>query len=150
MGLSKYRPIRTEKGYASWLAEAAGAHGVYVIRERSRRGKRAVVLYVGESHTHRLRETLQRHFQQWSGRTAGPTFNAETTEVAMEIFLDGNDAIRRQNRLIRSLLPVHNVVVPDEENDPPEGGRQGKRKSREDAALAELMDYFGAFEGAAE
>jgi hypothetical protein len=143
MALSKFRPIRTEEGYAPWLAEAAGAHGVYVIRERCRRGKRATVLYVGESHTHRLRETLQRHFQQWTGRTAGPTFDAEATEVAMEVLLDGNDAIRQQNRLIRSLHPVHNVLVPDEEDDPPEPRRRSKKTGREDAALEELLNYFG-------
>lgn len=150
MALSKFRPIRAGKGYAPWLAEAAGAHGVYVIRERARRGKRAVVLYVGESHTHRLRETLQRHFQHWTGRTAGPTFDADATEVAMEIFLDGNDAIRRQNRLIRSLHPTHNVIVPDEDDGAPEPPRKSRKKSREEAALEELMDYFGEVGGVAE
>lgn len=143
MALSPFRPIRTEKGYAPWLAEAAGAHGVYVIRQRARKGRRAIVLYVGESHTHRLRETLQRHFQQWTGKTAGPTFDAADTEVAMEIFLEGNDAIRRQNRLIRKLSPIHNVVVPDEADDPPEAPRKGKKKSRQEAAFEELMDFFG-------
>lgn len=143
MALSKFRPIRTPKGYAPWLADAAGAHGVYVIRERARKGRKAIVLYVGESHTHRLRETLQRHFQQWTGRTAGPTFDAESTEIAMETFLDGNDAIRRQNRLIRKLLPVHNVVVPDEEHDPPEAPRKARKKRAQEAAFDELMDYFG-------
>lgn len=143
MALSRFRPIRTDKGYAPWLAEAAGAHGVYVIRQRARKGKPAIVLYVGESHTHRLRETLQRHYQQWKGQTAGPTFDAAETEVAMETFLEGNDAIRRQNRLIRQLSPIHNIVVPDEADDPPEERRTGKKRSRKEAALEELMDYFG-------
>jgi hypothetical protein len=147
MALSEYRRIRTGEAYAAWLAEAAGAHGVYVIRERSRRGKRAIVLYVGESHTHRLRETLQRHYQQWTGRTAGPTFSAEDTEVALEIFLDGNEAIRRQNHLIRSLRPIHNIVVPDEEDDPPPPRR---RKRKQDEALEDLMDYFDTVGGSAE
>lgn len=143
MALSEFRPIRAKKGYAPWVAETAGAHGVYVIRERARGGKAAVVLYVGESHTHRLRETLQRHFQQWTGKTAGPTFDASTTEVAMEVFLDGNDAIRCQNRLIRSLRPTHNVLVPDEDADRSDAPRESN--SEEDAAFDELMDYFEGF-----
>ena len=149
MALSSYRKIRAGKGYAPWLAEAAGAHGVYVIRERARRGRRATVLYVGESHTHRLRETLQRHYQQWHGRTAGPTFQAETTEVAMETFLDGNDAIRRQNELIRALHPIHNLLIPDASDDPPPPRKAGRQR-RETAALAELLDYFGDVGGTSE
>src|SRR5262245_34587346 len=77
MGRTKFRSIRTKAGYAPWLADLAGANGVYVIRQRARRGQAALILYVGESHTHRLRETLQRHFQQWTGHTAGPTFDAK-------------------------------------------------------------------------
>ncbi|MEZ4301581.1 MAG: hypothetical protein R3B70_41995 [Polyangiaceae bacterium] len=141
MALSKFRPIREGHEYAPWVGETAGAHGVYVIRERSRRGRKAVVLYVGESHTHRLRETLQRHYQRWNGRTAGPTFDAAKTEVAMEIFLDGTDAIQRQDELIRRLRPTHNVVVPGE-NEAPRKGRKA-REAKEDAAFDELMDYFG-------
>jgi hypothetical protein len=142
MALSNYRPIRGRGEYALWLAQTAGANGVYIIRKKVRKGAKPVILYVGESHTHRLRETLQRHFQGWTGRTAGPTFDAKKTEVAIEIFLLGDEAIDRQNALIRRFHPIHNVVVPDVEDDP--GNKPRKRKSRTDEAYDELMSFFDA------
>lgn len=140
MALSNFRPIRGRGEYALWLAKTAGANGVYVIRQKARKGRKGLILYVGESHTHRLRETLQRHFQEWTGRTAGPTFDAKKTEVAIEIFLLGDDAIERQNALIRRFRPVHNVVVPDVEDDP--SHKRGKKTSRKDEAYDELMSFF--------
>jgi len=144
MRLSNYRTIRTKTGYASWLADLAGAHGIYIIRRRARRRQAALILYVGESHTHRLRETLQRHFQQWTGQTAGPTFDAKDTEVAVQVFLSGEDAIREQNRYIRRFRPIHNAQIPAPEAEP-EPKRRGKktRQSEEDA----YDDVAAFFEG---
>jgi hypothetical protein len=142
MALSNFRPIRSKEEYALWLAQTAGANGVYVIRKRARKGKTPVILYVGESHTHRLRETLQRHFQQWTGGTAGPTFDAAKTEVAIEIFLLGDDAIRRQNALLRRHQPIHNVLVPEPEADPPEKPR--RKRPGKDQAYDEVLSFFEA------
>ncbi len=134
MALSRFRPIRTKTGYAAWLAELAGMNGVYVIRRKARRGQAALMLYVGESHTHRLRETLQRHYQQWTGHTAGPTFDAKDTEVAVEVFLLGEDAVQSQNRLIRRYEPIHNVQIPAPEGvTEPKQRRTSKRRSEEEA-----------------
>lgn len=141
MALSNFRPIRGKVEYALWLAKTAGANGVYVIRQKARKGQKGKILYIGESHTHRLRETLQRHYQDWNGKTAGPTFNASRTEVAIEIFLLGDDAIRRQNELIRKHKPQYNTVIPDVENDP-QDRRRGTRKTREEAAYEELANFF--------
>lgn len=142
MALSNFRTIRGKGDYALWLAKTAGANGVYVIRNKPRNGRKGLILYVGESHTHRLRETLQRHFQQWSGRTAGPTFDAKKTEVAIEIFLLADDAIRRQNELIRRFRPIHNVVVPEVEDDPGEKPRKGRRRARVEENYDELASFF--------
>lgn len=140
MALSTYRPIRSYDGeYAPWLARLAGQHGVYVIRTRRTKRKAALVLYVGESHTHRLRETLQRHFQAWTGSTAGPTFKAGDTLVAVQVFDLGDQAIQRQNELIRRLRPVHNHVPAPEADPLP---KPKPRRSREDQAFDELASFF--------
>jgi hypothetical protein len=142
MSLSNFRQVSSKGEYALWLSRTAGANGVYIIRKRATRSnKKPVILYVGESHTHRLRETLQRHFQQWKGETAGPTFDAARTEVAIEIFLIGDDAIRKQNQLIRRFRPVHNIVVPEPEADPKPPRR---KRPREDEAYDEVMSFFEA------
>lgn len=59
-----YRPVG-ERGepYPDWLRAIKGESGVYVIRERQRDAE-PVVVYVGESHSGRLYETLTRHFQE--------------------------------------------------------------------------------------
>jgi hypothetical protein len=142
MGLSNFRQIGSKGEYALWLSRTAGANGVYVIRKRPTRSKKKpAILYVGESHSHRLRETLQRHFQQWTGETAGPTFDAAKTEVAIEIFLMGDDAIRRQNQLIRRFRPVHKLVVPEPEADPKPPRR---KRPTEEEAYDEVMSFFEA------
>lgn len=111
MALSPYRSIRDSNAprtYARWVANTHQQHGVYVIRDAATRE----ILYVGESHTGRLRDTLQRHFQDWNGKTAGPTFKASTVEVAYEVFIDPKDATDRQDALIREHRPLHNKHVP--------------------------------------
>ncbi len=119
MPLSEYRPVWDFKRnrYARWLERLADAHGVYVIREPALEGD-PLTLYVGESHTGRLRDTLQRHFQLWRGRTAGATFERYGVEVAVEVFIDPEEAVKRQNALIRSLRPLHNRQIPAPEPGP--------------------------------
>jgi hypothetical protein len=59
----KYRPIGgTGEPYPAWVRALRGKSGVYVIREQQRDGSVPIV-YVGESHTRRLYQTLTRHFQ---------------------------------------------------------------------------------------
>jgi len=56
-----YRPVG-ERGedYPEWLRNLRGSSGVYVIRD----ARTSEVLYVGESHSGRVYETLTRHFQE--------------------------------------------------------------------------------------
>lgn len=57
-----FRPVGASGDpYPDWVRDLDGKSGVYVIRER--RGESAEIVYVGESHTDRLYDTLTRHFQ---------------------------------------------------------------------------------------
>jgi hypothetical protein len=85
----------------------AGKSGVYVIR--SRESKK--VLYVGESHTGRLKKTLIRHFQAWTGKTAGQRYDRGSVEIAA-IATPPGKAVALQDRLIVSLQPSDNTVSP--------------------------------------
>jgi hypothetical protein len=59
----QYRPIGASgEPYPAWVRALRGKSGVYVIREQQRDGS-APIVYVGESHTRRLYQTLTRHFQ---------------------------------------------------------------------------------------
>jgi excinuclease UvrABC nuclease subunit len=93
-------------GWPDWIKALAGKSGVYVIRERGGR-----VLYVGESHTGRLKKTLLRHFQAWTGKTAGPTYSRGDVEIAVIVTPPGG-AVARQNALICRLQPKDNTVSP--------------------------------------
>lgn len=93
--------------WPDWVRDLRGKSGVYVIREPAGR-----VLYVGESHTGRLKKTLLRHFQAWSGKTAGPTYSRGSVEVAVLVTPAGR-AVAAQNRLICRLQPRDNTVSPE-------------------------------------
>ncbi len=100
-----YRPPYANGKPAAWLSELGDRSGVYVIRDaRSHR-----VLYVGESHSGRLRKTLLRHFQKWSGRTAGPTYPPAGVEVALRL-TPPPSAVAAQDNLICRLAPRDNEV----------------------------------------
>lgn len=91
--------------YRSWVADLAGKSGVYVIREKGVFGD---IVYIGESHTGRLKKTLLRHFQHWTGKTKGPTFTR--TEVLVAIFKTRpENAQELQNALIAEHRPKLNV-----------------------------------------
>ena len=92
------------RGYPEWLKMLHGRSGVYVIRRRA--DKR--VLYVGESHTARLYETLTRHFQTWGGPTSGPTYSLAAVDVALRL-CPSPAAVAAQDRLIRRLKPIDNT-----------------------------------------
>jgi len=56
-----YRPVGTRgEDYPEWLRNLRGKSGVYVIRD----AQSGEILYVGESHSDRIFETLTRHFQE--------------------------------------------------------------------------------------
>ena len=61
-------PVAVEgRGLADWLRDLRGGlNGVYLIRDARTRE----MLYVGESHTGRLYETLTRHLYSWNGPNA--------------------------------------------------------------------------------
>lgn len=94
------------KTYKRFLQDCpAKASGVYLIRET---GILGAVVYVGESHSDRLKQTAQRHFQSWSGPTSGPTYSQSGTLVAFLKTRSGN-AVELQNSLIEELRPRDNT-----------------------------------------
>ena len=119
-GALTYRGVG-ERGepYPEWLRRYRGASGVYVIRDRDTRE----VLYVGESHSRRLYETLTRHFQRWrrkkqfwhglfSKADPGRVYDREHCTVAVVVCPAG-DAIDRQYRAIQRARPRDNQIDGD-------------------------------------
>ena len=121
-----YRPVG-ERGepYPDWIRDLRGKSGVYVIRDRST----SEILYVGESHTSKLYETLTRHFQIWrrykgfwrgqyaEGHDPGITYARNSVEVAARITSPAR-AIDEEARLIRRLEPRDNLRGQSEEEVP--------------------------------
>jgi len=107
--------------YPDVVRDLEGASGAYVIRSAAA-GRR--VLYVGESHTGRLRKTLTRHFQGWkrsSGRTfwermygrgndPGTTYERSRVEVAVYT-THASAALDLELELIRRFRPRDNLRV---------------------------------------
>lgn len=93
--------------YPSWMNRAREKSGVYIIR---RRGVPAgEVLYIGESHSGKLYETMTRHFQRWSGNTAGPSYPRQEVWVAFRA-CPASKAVAWQNRLICEMNPRDNEL----------------------------------------
>lgn len=88
-----------------------GRSGCYLIREKNGflffNGD---VVYIGESHTNRLYSTLLRHFQHWTGKTAGATFAVSKVEVAV-VRCPANRALNLQNALIEEYRPRLNIIA---------------------------------------
>lgn len=86
--------------------------GVYVIRDR----RSSRVLYVGESHTGRLFDTVTRHFRKWKlyrdpqgRRFGGTTYDRELVRVSWaRVPADQADEIQRA--LIAKLNPRDNEI----------------------------------------
>ena len=107
----EFRPVKAGRSIAQWVKELKGRSGVYLIREKSDfwifTGD---VVYIGESHTNRLYSTLLRHFQHWTGKTAGATFAASKVEVAI-VRCPANRALALQNSLIEEYRPRLNTTA---------------------------------------
>ncbi|MDD8018367.1 MAG: hypothetical protein PHP42_08335 [Bacteroidota bacterium] len=103
---------RTKRRFPQWLNDLGNLSGAYIIRNKTSRE----ILYVGESHTGRLANTIKRHFYSWLDNTDREhfTFNDDAVEVAVRI-TPQKSAKGAQDNLIRRLLPKHNTVaIPDE------------------------------------
>lgn len=112
--LTSYRDVGWFGEYPEWIRELKGRHGVYVIRSKLT----GSILYVGESHSGRLYETLTRHFQSWTGIQAGPTYVRATVEVAVRVTSHPDSAWNAQNDLIRTLKPADNKWRPKDAAEP--------------------------------
>lgn len=120
-----YRSVgRPGEPYPDWLRRLKGESGVYVIRQEGK------PVYVGESHSGKLVETLTRHFQRWrrqksfwkggytEGHDPGMTYDRETVEVAVRV-TTADEAIEEEARLIARLGPRDNLVgQPDADEVP--------------------------------
>jgi hypothetical protein len=102
----QFRPVKEGRAVAQWVKDLKGRSGVYVIREPGFFGE---MLYCGESHTGRLYATLLRHFQHWTGETAGETFAASKVEVAV-VRCPAARARDLQNAMIAEYRPKLNVA----------------------------------------
>ncbi len=84
--------------------------GVYVIRSR----ETDRVLYVGESHTGRLKSTIMRHFypwkKDWMHKTPRATYSRHRCSVLVYV-TPPSEAIERQNALICELEPRDNMIT---------------------------------------
>ena len=112
----EFRPVKEGREIAEWVRELKGRSGVYLIREKiGFLFFNGDVVYVGESHTGRLKTTLLRHFQHWTGKTAGATFAASKVEVAV-VRCPADRALALQNALIEEYRPRLNTTAnPDAE-----------------------------------
>lgn len=128
-----FRPIPAAgQPWPAWFPPP-GVSGVYLIR----RG--GAVVYVGESHTGRLRKTLAHHFQSWDGPTAGATYPRSGTEVAVIVTTDGA-AVDRQNTLIAELRPRDNTI-----GKPTRAPRRRSPVTTWTQAAAEVFDALNPF-----
>lgn len=117
-----YRPVGASgERYPAWVRALDGKSGVYVIKEVQRDGSEEIV-YVGESHSAKLYDTLTRHFQTWrrskkfwrgqfggQGHDPGLTYPRHRVTVAARV-LSPTRAIAEEARLIAKLRPRDNLL----------------------------------------
>ncbi|MBE7524662.1 MAG: hypothetical protein HS109_20165 [Burkholderiales bacterium] len=118
-----YRPLgRSGEPYPDWVRALKGKSGAYVIKAVGLFS--STIVYVGESHSGRLYETMTRHFQSWrrgkgwwfgqfvqSDNDPGTTYDREACEVAVRITRrDTTVVLAAQAELIRKLKPRDNVL----------------------------------------
>lgn len=92
-------------------------NGVYAIRDRHTKR----VLYVGESHTGRLRETIRRHFNHWIDQgESRESYRRENIEVAWRA---SRAPLKHEGELIRHYKPKDNTKGLELEFEPPKRKR---------------------------
>ena len=109
MKRKKWRsPVGLDGRFDPWVSSTtSGQSGVYLIRDARTRE----MLYIGESHTQRLYQTLTRHFYFWNGRGAGPSYHPGLVEVAVIVASTPLDSpVEDQYALIQKLKPRDNVM----------------------------------------
>jgi len=98
---SAYRDVgRPGEPYPRWLQDLKGKNGAYAIRQGD------VLVYVGESHSDRLYETMTRHFQRWECTDercntyprASVTVSVITTSAAEAPTVQAHAILERQPR----------------------------------------------------
>jgi len=129
----KYRPVGgSGEPYPDWLRMLDGKSGVYIFRETQPDGTTETV-YVGQSSTGRLYQTLTRHFQTWrrakkfwtgqytgsQSHDPGLTYDRERITVAVRV-LPASQALAEEARLLARLRPRDNLLgqpVDDDQNE---------------------------------
>ena len=115
--LTYRKPYKKTKGVvktSSWVKLIREFSGVYYIRERGK------LVYIGESHTGRLKKTMLRHFQSWErsfnaydisgwSRHTGQTYDGMICTVAFQS-CDGKHAAQLQYDEIKRLKPRDNEI----------------------------------------
>jgi len=102
-----HAPVDADGMLAEWVDALHGQSGVYLIRDARTRE----IVYIGESHTQRLFETMTRHLYAWNGRGSGPSYHPALVEIAVivaETPLD--DPVADQYALIQQHEPRDNVM----------------------------------------
>jgi hypothetical protein len=119
-GLRYRRLGKRFEPYPAWVQDLKGQSGVYVFRIIKPDGTPEIV-YVGESHTGNLFETLTRHLQTWTrqkgfwrgqyteGTDPGVTYKRDQVEAAVRV-VSPDEAIELEKRLIRRYSPRDNIV----------------------------------------
>ena len=106
-------PVTVGNKYHPFLRRARGMSGVYAFWEMvtfERKGVMDIlpqIVYIGESHTRRLYETITRHFRRWDGRAA--QYAREDMLVAF-IITGSDEAVTRQYAEIQIHHPRDNEV----------------------------------------
>lgn len=104
-GLNYRSPIGGPRRFAQWLLDLRNQSGAYVVRSADTKQ----TLYVGESHTGRLADTIRRHFHTWNDTSERKhfTYSPHRVEVAERI-TPPPSAVGAQDNLIDRLDPRDN------------------------------------------
>jgi len=109
-----FRPLGERGAYPDWLRALRGRSGAYAIREASFAND--AVVYIGESHTGNLYDTITRHFQRkpfWELRFTqqhdpGTVYERSACKVAVAC-ASPSRALEIQDAWIRRFKPRDNV-----------------------------------------
>ncbi len=108
---------RDRHHFPDWVRATRGFCGVYFIRAAVdgeisyQPAERGQILYIGESHTFQLYETLTRHLQRWSSPT-NRAYERDLVEIRVWLMVDPDQAIALQDEEILRHTPRDNARVP--------------------------------------